>query len=285
MTHADIDTQQRAVSIPESGVLATAMHYLACGSGRSVVFLHGLGASKELWRPTLRALAPHYRAVALEWPGHGSSPPPPDYDLEQMTVLALESCSALSFTSFTLVGHSLGGNIAVRMALSAPARVHQLVLVDAALDARDFALWRRSDPPPYSDRAHRALRGITRPLAWLGQHMPAEGGALQPFARRVHAWQPVTAAAMRGYMAAIWAHPLGPRLEGIQQPVLIVHGTRDPLVLPRQARRAAARIPNARLCWLRGAFHTPMDEQPEAFIAALRGFLAEASPESPPVPT
>lgn len=263
---------------PQTGIIPdTGLHYLRCGSGPPVIFLHGLGASKELWWPTFRILAATFDCIAFELPGHGASPIPATYDLETLAELALRSCSALGIDSFMLVGHSLGGNIAVRMALADPARITRLVLVDAALDARDFALWRGRRPPPYTDRTHRTLRRLTHPLALLGQQVSPDdvGSMLRPLARRMHAWLPVTAAAMRGYIEAIWADPLGPRLATIQQPTLIMQGTRDPLVLARQARRAASHIQGAYLRLIPGAFHTPMDENPATFVAILRDFLTE----------
>jgi pimeloyl-ACP methyl ester carboxylesterase len=265
-------------SQPRTGIISdTGLHYLRYGCGTPVVFLHGLGACKELWWTTFRMLAPEYDCLTFELPGHGASPAPSTYDLEALAALVLDSCSASGVDTFTLVGHSLGGNIAVRMALAAPTRVTRLVLVDAALDAGDFALWRGRRPPPYTERTHRALRRLTRPLAILGQQVSPDvvGGMIRPLARRLHAWQPVTAEVMRGYLAAIWADPLGKRLATIRQPTLIVQGTRDPLVLGRQARRAVACIQGARLNLIRGAFHTPMDEKPAAFVTILRDFLAE----------
>ena len=258
----------------------TGLQYLRYGSGTPVVFLHGLGACKELWEPTMRMLAPEHDCIAFEWPGHGMSPALDDYDLAMLATRALESCSALGLESFMLVGHSLGGNIAARMALAAPARVTRLVLVDAALNARDFAIWRGRRPPPYTERTHSALRRITRPLATIGRDVPfdAVGGTLRPLARRLHAWQPVTAAVMQGYLAAIWADPLSEHLAAIHQPTLIVQGALDPLVLGRQARRAAKQIPGARLVRIPRAFHTPMDENPRVFVAAIRDFLAPSEP-------
>lgn len=269
---------------PRAGVTpATGLHYLRHGSGPPVIFLHGLGACKELWWPTFHILAATYDCIAFELPGHGASPAPATYDLEALATRVLRSCSALGMDSCRLIGHSLGGNIAVRMALAAPAQISRLVLVDAALDARDFALWRGRRPPPYTDRTHRTLRRLTRPLALLGQQVSPDdiGSTLRPLARRMHAWLPVTAAAMRGYIAAIWADPLGPRLSAIRQPTLIIQGTRDPLVLARQAHRAASRIQGAHLRLIPGAFHTPMDEKPTAFVAIVRDFLMETGVAEP----
>lgn len=223
-------------------------------------------------------LSSDFDCLAFELPGHGTSLAPSAYDLEALALRVLESCSAVGIDTFLLVGHSLGGNIAVRMALAAPERVTKLVLVDAALDARDFALWRGQQPPPYTERTHQTLRNLTRPIARLGQQISLDdsGGALRPLARRLHAWQPVTAAVMQGYLAAIWANPLGTRLEHIAQPTLIMQGKRDPLVLGRQARRAVAQIKDARLSLIPGAFHTPMDEKPGIFVERLRDFLIES---------
>lgn len=217
---------------PQAGITPdTGLHYLRYGSGPPVIFLHGLGACKELWWATFHILASTFDCLAYELPGHGASPIPATYDLEPL----------------------------------------------ATLDARDFALWRGRRPPPYTDRTHRTLRRLTRPLALLGQQVSPDdvGSMLRPLARRMHAWLPVTAAAMRGYIAAIWADPLGPRLAAIRQPTLIIQGTRDPLVLARQARRAASHIQGAYLRLIPGAFHTPMDENPTTFVAHLRDFLTE----------
>jgi pimeloyl-ACP methyl ester carboxylesterase len=265
---------------PETGIVAsTGLRYCRYGSGPPVVFLHGLGASNAIWVPTLERLAPHYCGVAFELPGHGSSPPPATYDLAELAALILLSCSELGMERFALVGHSLGGNIAARMALAASERVERLVLIDSALDAQHFALLHQGTAPRYTDRTHRALRAITRLLASLGRTIPpgTTGGVLRPLARRMHVWQPVTAATMRSYIAALWSDPLSTQLEAIRQPTLLIQGTRDPLVLTRQARYAVDRIPGARLELIRGAFHTPMDERPQQFATLLQSFLDERS--------
>lgn len=110
------------VSLPNLNIETT-------GTGRTIVFSHGVGSSAEVWKQWVPILSPSHRVVVWDQPGHGLSAPAP---LEAYgPALGYESlCRVVGDTSdVILVGHSLGGYLSARFALANPTRVRALVLV------------------------------------------------------------------------------------------------------------------------------------------------------------
>src|SRR5215203_2153482 len=130
------DNASEGFRLHTGNVAQTGLHYLSAGKGEPVVLLHGWGGFKEMCWGTMQALSPSHSIIAFDWPGHGSSGPleaglPV---LDALADLALASFAVLGLRGVTLVGHSLGGNVAVRVALARPDLVARLVLIDAVVD-------------------------------------------------------------------------------------------------------------------------------------------------------
>lgn len=276
----------------ESVVPGLDLPYLEAGAGHPVVLLHGWAAFKEIWWGTLHAIAPRYHGMALEWPGHGASQPRSGAaKLTDFADLVVQTCAILGLERITLVGHSMGGRIAALLALLHPELVARLVLVDAALDPVHMA--------PYSKRMLE-LREIQRTVVLsrlvgrgLGPLLrPAahdhRGGFIRPFLRRSYYTGLADPHVLQQCAMGLFDESLDDRLPEIGQPTLVISGERDPLILPRQARRAAEAIPNAQLQIIRRALHTPMDDRPAEFQRVLLDFLdtvppvAATSAEAPP---
>ncbi|HEY0735237.1 MAG TPA: alpha/beta hydrolase [Herpetosiphonaceae bacterium] len=266
----------------ESVVPGLDLHYLEAGAGHAVVLLHGWAAFKEIWWGTLHALASRYHGIALEWPGHGGSRPRSGaVRLTDFADLVVQTCEILGLERITLVGHSMGGRIAALLALLHPDLVARLVLVDAALDPMHMA--------PYTKRMLE-LREIQRTVVLsrlvgrgLGPLLrPAahdhRGGFIRPFLRRSYYTGLADPHVLQQCAMGLFDESLDDRLVEIRQPTLVVSGERDPLILPRQARRAAEAIPNARLQIIRRALHTPMDDRPAEFQRVLLDFLDTVPP-------
>lgn len=111
----------------------TAPASWSIGHGPTVVLVHGLGSRVDHWLPVVRRLAPSHRMVLVELPGHGVSEMPPPFTLEQATAALDASLARAAPEPFVLVGHSIGGLVAVDFALRHPGRVRALVLVETAL--------------------------------------------------------------------------------------------------------------------------------------------------------
>ncbi len=241
-----------------------------------VVFLHGWAAFKEIWWGTLRRISDCYPSVALEWPGHGASTADPEPTLTSLARLTVQACAELDLRRVTLVGHSMGGNVAAHVALSHPDLVARLVLVDAALDARYIAGYgRRFLNPAVLEGTVRSSRQLSSALKRFQAHHDHRGGLVAPYLRRAHYNGLADDAALHGYLRSLYDTALTERLPQIRQPTLVITGALDPLVRPRQARLAAAAIPNSRLAVIPASLHTPMDDRPAAFARVLRRFLDE----------
>lgn len=125
------------------------------GNGPTVVLVHGLGGRVDQWLPVARRLASRHRVVLVELPGHGLSPMPPPFTLDQATAALEATLAKTAPEPFLLVGHSMGGVVAVNLALRHPGRVRGLVLVETVLR------------PGLDDAERRGIRSALR-ADWKG---------------------------------------------------------------------------------------------------------------------
>jgi pimeloyl-ACP methyl ester carboxylesterase len=146
----------------EVGGLPT--RYLEAGTGEPLVLLHALGESTSDWRWVLPALARTHRVYAPDLPGFGgSSKPAADYSPAFFERFAAGFLDALGLRRAAVVGNSLGGLVALRLALSEPARVGALVLVDSAGLGRSATYADRVFPPPRRKTHSPACRKVPSP--------------------------------------------------------------------------------------------------------------------------
>jgi pimeloyl-ACP methyl ester carboxylesterase len=253
--------------------------YLRAGeSGPAIVLLHGWGAFKELWWSTLHALAPAYRAYALDMPGHGGSALGQVSTIAELAEVIAGFCAAHGLEQITLVGHSMGGNIVVELALRHPGLAGRLVLVDAAVDAHELPAYIRSYlADSYGWAALRlslALGSAFRPLGRQVPHLHG-GGWLRPWLRRSSYLAATEPTGLRRLLSALISNVTGERLARVLIPTLVISGQLDALVPIGHSRKIARSIPGARFVVIPGALHNPMDERPRAFERVLLEFLRE----------
>ena len=259
---------------------------MEAGTGPPVVALHGLGGTKGSFLPTVAALEPRFRVIAVDLPGFGDSDKPigAAYDPRFFARAVIDLLDALSLRRAHLIGNSLGGRIALEVGLRNPGRVGRLGLLAPSL------AWRR-------DRPWVPLLRLTRPELGLVQLAPRQ--MVDAIVRRVipgadDGW---TAAGvdefLRAYLtpagrAAFYAaarhiyldEPHGdggfwPRLSTLQADSLFVWGRRDRLVPIAFERHVAQALPRARQLEL-DCGHVPQVERPAETHAALEAFLSEA---------
>jgi pimeloyl-ACP methyl ester carboxylesterase len=261
--------------------------YLTAGAegGTPLVLLHGLGTSAGEWTWVLPALARNHLVYAIDLPGYDGSAEPPDYSSSFTTSFISAFLDMVGVESAVVVASSFGGLVALRLALSEPARVCALVLVDSAgLDrAVSPALAAIALPKGHevvaawnSTPAGAAHRVFTRafllfarpdqiPTEWLtGQYKVAQ----QPNFTRAELETLRTAINFSGQREVLLD-----QLPQLQMPTLIVWGAED-IVFPYwQAKNAAARLQNGSLKLISNCGHLPHVEQPERFISILSEFL------------
>lgn len=245
----------------------------------TLLYLHGWGGSKELWWDTLARLADTHRGVALDLPGTGGTSLPPSLrTMPDMARWMARTCARLGLERVTLVGHSLGGNLAAQVALDFPALARRLVLVDAALDAACLPVRARW---PLHGRlglpALRLMRLASLPLAAAGRGTSPDQalGFWRAYARRTHWYAQANRddRALQSQLQALTDNPLLPaRLAALHLPVLLLHGARDSVVPIAGAQALARALAGAKLIVFPTAHHCPMDTDPAGFAQALRDF-------------
>jgi pimeloyl-ACP methyl ester carboxylesterase len=236
------------------------MRYITAGDGPAVVLLHGWSDSKEVWRATMRALAPAMHVCAPDLPGHGESPLDGATGLRQVAERIGLLCDALGLDAITLVGHSMGGNVAAELALIRPELVHRLVLVAPAIYAAEL--------PTFTRLCLSELVGWPALRLWL-----AASGGLGGVRG-----SPPDPASLRQMLAMLFASDIPGRLTEIRTPTLVVTGALDLMVPARVSRRVTRDIPGARFALLPRSAHHPMVEQPADFAGALLAFTQATTP-------
>ena len=269
------------LTLPDVGALAAGPEE----APETLLYLHGWGGSKELWGNTLARLADTHRNIALDLPGTGGTSLTPDLrTMPDMARWVARTCARLGLTRVTLIGHSLGGNLAAQVALDSPALARRLVLVDAALDPACLparARW------PLHGRlglpALRLMRLASLPLAAAGRGLSPDHapGFWRGYARRTHWYARANRddRALQRQLQALTDNPLPPaRLVALRLPVLIAHGARDAVVPVASACALARALDGARLLVFPTAQHCPMDTDPAGFAQALRDFCRDPLP-------
>lgn len=255
----------------------SGLSYLAAGpSGPSVLLLHGWGAFKELWWSAMLHLADDFRVFAPDMPGHGGSKIGSSHTMPLIAGRIATFCAAREIEHIALVGHSMGGNVAVELALAKPKLVQRLALVDAAAAGPLLPLYTRSYlHDVFGFAALRMTLLFNQQVARFGPQVPHEhgGGVLLPAIRRLAYTANYDASELRLLLHSLLNNPIEERAAAIQVPTLVLSGALDPLVPASFSRRLAAAIPGARYVEIAGAGHNPMDERPREFAAALERFL------------
>ncbi len=273
-----------AVTAPSRDVRAAGLSVSLAGdeSAPPLVLLHGLAERRQVFDWLAAALAPHLRLVALDLPGFGSSPPLAGggFDLGAVCARIEAALAELGLDRPAMLGHSLGGGVAVRYAAERPGALRALALVAPAGLIATGAVrpsWRRPRVHALGRTALRAAipmiaasRGLRgRAFARVVGDPHALGAAL---ARELL----MGAAQGRSTPAAgieIVYAGLRDRLDALTLPTLVVWGGRDRVVSPRYAEPLRDALPDGRLLLLPHSGHVPMCEEPGALAAAVRELL------------
>ncbi len=267
------------------------MTYTEVGSGPVLLLIHGMGGSYENWREVIDPLARHYTVVAPDLPGHGrSAPGGGDYSIGALATSLRDLLMALGHESATLVGHSLGGGIAMQFAYQFPEFIDRLVLVSSGGLGPEVTLVLRAAALPGADLVIAATARIGgRVGAAFGRGLAAVG--LRPtidVAEVARGYASLADGERREAFLATLRSVIGARGQRVNAsdrlylnagvPVLIIWGGRDPIIPVRHGKHANEAIAGSRLEIFDGIGHVPHLEAPARFVAALERFLEETQP-------
>ncbi len=265
--------------------------YLRAGDGPLLLLVHGMAGMARNWDSVIEPLALHNTVVAPDFPGHGDSAPGGgDYSLGSLASGLRDLMIALGHDRATLVGHSLGGGVALQFAYQFPELVERLVLVSSGGLGHEVGFILRAAALPGADLFLRATAGPGAIAGgWLSGALARVG--LRPNADLAEVGRAYATLAdadrRRAFLSTLHAvvDTDGQRVAALDRlylaeilPVLIVWGERDPIIPVAHGRAAHARLPGSRLEVFPDAGHIPQLESPGRFAAALQRFLDQTEP-------
>ena len=275
----------------KASIHGRSVTYTEVGAGPVLLLIHGMAGSYENWQAVIEPLARRYTVVAPDLPGHGGSAPGAgDYSLGALAFGLRDLLLALGHERATLVGHSLGGGIAMQIAYQSPELAERLVLVSSGGLGPEVSALLRAAALPGADFFIAATANPGRRL----------GGALARGLQSVGLRPTVDVAEVargyasladgdrrRAFLATLHSvvNPNGQVIDGRDRlylaadiPVLIMWGSRDPIIPVRHGERAHEAIAGSRLEIFDGVGHLPQLEAPGRFVAVLERFLDETKP-------
>jgi pimeloyl-ACP methyl ester carboxylesterase len=282
--------------MPETQLKTATVHgravsYIEAGEGPVLLLIHGIAGNCQNWREVIEPLAHRHTVIVPDLPGHGvSEPGGGDYSIAALAAGLRDLLFVLGHERATVVGHSLGGGVAMQLGYQFPEMVERLVLVSSGGLGPEVSPVLRAAALPGADLFIAATADLGQRVgSTLGRGLTAIG--LRPSAdiaeiARGYASlsDPTRRAAFLGTLHAV-VGTRGQRVDASDRlylaeavPVLIVWGDRDSIIPARHGEDAHRAIPGSRLEIFEGVGHLPQLEAPGRFIAALERFLQETEP-------
>lgn len=249
------------------------VHYEAVGRGRPVILLHGWLGSWGCWLGTMEELSGRYRTYALDFWGFGESEKRrASFTVADFSALVDEFMERLGIHSARVVGHSMGGTVALSLALDYPERVEKVGVVGSPIDGHSLSWLLKLAGRPWAAflvwHSPTLLRlGIRLLAPWIATNWSDWYRLL------VRDLSRVTLASFLGSIRSLHHTDLRPALQRLRGPVLAVYGRRDRIVDPRQADLLRP-LSGARVEMMDRSRHFPMLDEPDTFSSILLSYLA-----------
>ena len=258
-----------------AGDLELAALIAGPGKTRPLLFLHGLGGNYGTWQVALGSLAERHRVVALDLPGHGKSSKPDasafDYSVTNLAKAVGRAIETLKLKQPIVVGHSLGGAVAMQLALDLGDRIGGLVLIDSAGLGREIGAELRALMA--GEAGSSTARGLLA-LFYHDQRLVLDRGVEEMAATQTQpgAWAAQQAVANAAFSDDGQRFDLPKRLHEITQPVLIIWGEQDRVIPASHGVSAIEKLPDALLKLVPRVGHVPQVEAPEVVATAIDRF-------------
>jgi pimeloyl-ACP methyl ester carboxylesterase len=245
------------------------VHYYTAGNGEPVVVIHGGGGDARTWWHNITELAEKYTVYAPDLPGYGGSQAlDGKYYIPELSDFVDKFAGALRLEKFNLVGHSLGGGVALNYALNFPQKISKLVLVSSLCLGQEIAFWvRLLSIPALLKSLGAVVTGVFRLIRW----------AIKVLLLPIEFIIPLSPAAMivGGNISTLKEQTLvlANRLSDLVMPTLVVWGGRDPVVPVRHAYAAAQVIPDCRIKVFHKRGHNVHRDELKQFSSVITGFF------------
>ncbi|MFB1298989.1 alpha/beta fold hydrolase [Mycobacterium sp. pW049] len=268
--------------------------FRVAGSGPAILLIHGIGDNSTTWSSVQMQLARRFTVIAPDLLGHGKSDKPrADYSVAAYANGMRDLLSVLDIDSVTVVGHSLGGGVAMQFAYQFPQLVDRLILVGAGGVTKDVNIALRVASLPMGSEALALLRlPLVLPALRLigrmgGPFLGSSGlGRDIPNMMRILADlpEPTASSAFARTLRAVvdWRGQVVTMLDRCyltqSVPVQLIWGSRDSVIPVSHAEMAHAAMPGSRLEIFEGSGHFPFHDDPDRFVELVETFIDTTEP-------
>ena len=254
------------------------VHYEAYGRGKPVILLHGWINSWGVWQDVMIDLAENgrFKVYALDFWGFGESAKDntPPFKVMSYVQMVDQFMEILGIECAPILGHSMGGTVALACALNYPQRVTKVGAVGAPIAGRSLNFFLRLAAWDWVQLA-QSLPAVTHLIVTTLVRINTAGDSARVRKMLLH---DVSKTSMESFFRSIGdlrRTDLSARLGDVQVPILGVYGLHDNIVSPHQVEVLAGCVLTAQTLVLEKSRHFPMLDEPEKFNAAVRQFLAD----------
>jgi pimeloyl-ACP methyl ester carboxylesterase len=268
-----------------------SINYVQKGAGPVFLLIHGMAGSLETWRSVIAPLARHATVLAVDLPGHGtSSPGGGDYSLGSLAAGLRDVLTALGHDRVTLVGHSLGGGIAMQFSYQFPEMTERLVLVSSGGLGLEVSPALRAAALPGANLFLSVTAEATRRASGIARRVlrATRSPAHPDLDELVRSYASLADADRRSAFLATVRSVVGLGGQTVRAedrlylakdlPVLLIWGAEDPIIPVEHARAAHDLLPHSTLEVFEGVRHFPHVEAPQRFVTTLEDFCAATEP-------
>jgi len=254
------------------------VHYEVFGHGRPVVFLHGWLGSWRYWFPTMERVAENFRTYSFDFWGFGESRRKSTYEsIQNYSDQVIRFLDELGIDRCLLVGHSMGGMVALKTAINHPKRINRVAAVGAPIVGDSLSwLLKLTDRPLFADAFARVPAFRRFMFHWfLGEADDQHVHEILDDSVKS------SSTTLRNAVGSMWRTDLRPELSRLSVPTLIVHGGRDEIVHPNQAD-LFDNVSCAEVVVMPESRHFPFLDESELFNELLLRFLRQDAPRTMP---
>ena len=283
---------RRGGDVEEITLHGHRVSYRRAGWGPAILLIHGIAGSSETWTPVIDSLAEKYTVIAPDLIGHGESAKPRgDYSLGAYASGIRDLLQAIGHERVTVVGHSLGGGIAMQLAYQFPERCDRLVLVSSGGLGREVSFLLRAATLPGSEWVIPVLASgrVLSAGNWVGGLVGRAG--LRAGSDLEELWRALTSLHDAGARQA-FVYTLrsivdagGQRVSARdrlylakEMPTLILWGESDRIIPAHHGAEAHDAMPGSRFETFPGAGHFPHRDDPALFARTLDEFIRSTEP-------
>ncbi len=262
--------------VTERGIV----HYEVYGRGRPVLLLHGWLNSWAVWRPTVQLLGQDFRVYALDFFGFGESgSQSEDYSVANFVSMVDQFMDRMGIIKAPLIGHSMGGTVALSAAIRYPEKVVKVAAVGAPIQGSSLSpLLRLAAYPRWislgenQPALYNLFQGVFLPFLRGYAYLMAKDGKMVGEMLTADVSK-LTAGSFFESIGTLRQTDLRPRLGELRMPVFGGYGKKDIIVDPKQSKVLKQFVPHSRVEWFEHSGHFPMLDESEKFHAAVRDFL------------